>query len=155
MLHMLVGLSNLFARHDDSVRFGIWPRSAVIDVVLFIGAIFFDTTMRGTAQGIEYGILVIFVLGYVVYAAFMFRYEYDGSRFCWFNGLFVRSVSVGEIREITMLSDKRRVAKIDFLLPDRTVRVRNDLPDVAAIVRKIASDHSIAVQNARLPWWSL
>jgi hypothetical protein len=155
LVHGLMGLANLFTRQEQSVRFSAWARSAIVNATLFIGAIFFDTTSQGRAQGIGYGVLIILIFCYFGYACFMFGYEYDGSRLRWFNGIVVRRVYADAIREVTMLSDKRRIAKVELILRDRRVRLRNDLPDVAGIVKRIASDRSIPISNARLPWWSV
>ncbi|CAG0942842.1 hypothetical protein ANRL1_01093 [Anaerolineae bacterium] len=101
------------------------------------------------------GSSMIAFFGWGAYAALMFGYEYDGTRYSWFNGLWRRSVSASEIRRITFLNAKKRTGKVLFECEGRRVRARLEFSTVWDLVVKMAQDHAIEHHSRRLPWWSV
>jgi hypothetical protein len=103
----------------------------------------------------EAGVPMIVFFGWGAYAGLMFGYEYDGMRYCWFNGLWRRSVAASEIQKIVFLRDSKRTAKIRFECERRILHTRSDFSIVHTLVLQMAEEHGIEHHSHKLPWWSV
>jgi hypothetical protein len=134
-----------------SVRFSLHAPVAPLMLLLLI---LFDMEVQRWSQW-RAGVALILFFGYGAYAAAMFGYVYDGTRFSWFNGLWRRSVDASSIRTIVWRRDNKRIGKVRFECGDRSVRMRTEFEYIVIILKKMAEDHGIASRTEKLPPWSV
>ena len=156
LIHFIAGSAKLFVRTNNLLRFSMAARLGLIHLTLFAVALLCVTYLDGKlVASASDGVVLGIVWGWVLYASQAFRYQYANGELSWFNGIVRRKVAVDQLKNIVLLEDATRVAKIDLFRSDKRMRIRSDLPEIERLVSRMATEYAIPVTRERLPWWSL
>lgn len=136
----------LFARTRNGIQFSCWAKGFPVVALLLMVLIFVDTY---PPDSLVAALISLAIFVYLIYAAFVFRFVYDGINLRWFNGLILRSIKADDIQSIVFVKGKRKATRIKIVLSNQTVTLRVDMPIITQIIESVAQRHGKKVSMTR------